>query len=607
MLDHSFLLYAAIYLLATVVFVPAASRLGLGSVIGYLLAGCVIGPFGLGLVRDVEAIFGFAEFGVVLMLFVIGLELDPDRLWGIRSRVFGGGAAQMLVCGAGLTGAGLLAGLAPAAACLAGFTLALSSTAVAVQTMADRRVLATHMGRAAFGVLLFQDLAAIPLIAIVPLLSGAATEGGGAPSPWLGIAKVTGATALVIGLGRSVVRPALRAIARTHLRDVFTAFSLLVVVATALLMERAGVSMALGAFLAGVLLASSEYRHALETDIEPFRGLLMGLFFMAVGMSIDFALLASDAGTVLALLGGFVALKTALLLGLSGPLGVPADQRPSFAAVLSQGSEFAFVVFGVAGAAHVLPGDWNKILTLVVALSLVLTPLLAAAADRLQQRPRAERHREPDRIHADEEQVLIVGFGRFGQIVGRVLFASGIRATVLDSDPDHIDFLRRLGFRVFYGDGTRLDLLTAAGAGRARVLVNAIDDVAASLTLVDLARQYFPGLRIVARARNVTHWRELRERGVDTLERETFESALRAGRSALEALGVRAHEARERADAFRRHNLTTLEALLPDWTDEGRRISAARTSRVEFEQQFQKDQQEFEQQIGHSWQRADPD
>jgi glutathione-regulated potassium-efflux system ancillary protein KefC len=328
---------------------------------------------------------------------------------------------------------------------------------------------------------------------------------------------------------------------------------------------------------------------------------------MAVGMSIDFALLASDAGAVLALLGGLVALKTALLFGLSGPLGVPADQRPSFAAVLSQGSEFAFVVFGVAGAAHVLPGDWNKILTLVVALSLVLTPLLVAAADRLQQRLRAEQHREPDRIEADKEQVLIVGFGRFGQIVGRLLFASGIRATVLDSDPDHIDFLRSLGFRVFYGDGTRLDLLTAAGAGRARVLVNAIDDVAASLTLVDLARQYFPGLRIVARARNVTHWRELRERGVDTVERETFESALRAGRSALETLGVRAHEARERADAFRRHNLTTLEALLPDWTDEGRRISAARTSRAEFEQQFQKDQQEFEQQIGQSWQRADPD
>jgi glutathione-regulated potassium-efflux system ancillary protein KefC len=594
MSDHSFLQYAAIYLLAAVVFVPTASRLGLGSVIGYLLAGCVIGPFGLGLVRDVETIFSFAEFGVVLMLFVIGLELDPERLWGIRTPVFAGGSAQMLVCGVALSGGALLIGLPAPTACLAGVTLALSSTAM----------LTTRMGRAAFGTLLFQDLAAIPLIAIVPLLASGSPAANG--SFWLGVAKVGGAAAVVVGLGRFVVRPALRAIARTHLRDVFTAFALLVVIATALLMQRAGVSMALGAFLAGVLLASSEYRHALETDIEPFRGLLMGLFFMAVGMSIDFALLASHIGTVLAILFGFVALKTVLLVGLSWPLGVPADQRLTFASVLSQGSEFAFVVFGVAGAAQVLPGEWNKLLTLVVALSLLLTPLLVVATDRLQRWWSAEQ-RQPDRIDAAEEQVIIVGFGRVGQIVGRLLFASGFRATVLDTDPDQIDLLRRLGFRVFYGDGTRLDLLTAAGAGRASVLVNAIDDVASNLKLVDLAQQYFPQLRIIARARNVTHWRELRERGIDLLERETFESALRIGRRALEALGVRPHEARERADVFRRHNLSTLDALLPDWADEASRISSARTSRLEFEQQFQKDQEEFEQQVGHSWRHADVD
>jgi glutathione-regulated potassium-efflux system ancillary protein KefC len=604
MSDHVFLQNAAIYLLAAVVFVPAASRLGLGSVIGYLIAGCVIGPFGLGLVRDVEAIFSFAEFGVVLMLFVIGLELDPERLWGIRTPVFLGGSAQMLLCGAGLSGAALLAGLPAPTACLAGFTLALSSTAIAVQTMADHGVLTTRMGRAAFGTLLFQDLAAIPLIAVVPLLSTGPAATGGAL--WLGLAKVSGAAVLVVGLGRFAVRPALRAIARTHLRDVFAAFALLVVISTALLMDRAGVSMALGAFLAGVLLASSEYRHALETDIEPFRGLLMGLFFMAVGMSIDFALLASHAPLVLALLVGVVTLKTGLLLLLSRALGVPAHQRLLFASVLSQGSEFAFVVFGVAGAAQVLPGEWNKILTLVVALSLLLTPLLVVAADRLQTWLSTEQ-REPDRIEAEAEQVIIVGFGRFGQIVGRLLFASGIRATVLDVDPDQIEVLRRLGFRVFYGDGTRLDLLTAAGAGRASVLVDAIDDMAANLKLVDLAQQYFPALRIVARARDVTHWRELRERGVDLLERETFESALRAGRRALEALGVRPHEARERADVFRRHNLSAMEGLRADWGDEARRISSARAARQEFEQQFQKDQEEFEHQVGKGWQGADAD
>ena len=601
---HAFLVHAVIYLLAAVVFVPTASRLGLGSVLGYLIAGAVVGPFGLGLIREVDTIYAFAEFGVVLMLFVIGLELDPTRLWGMRRQVFFGGSMQMGVSGVALALAARAAGLPPAAACVAGAALALSSTAVAVQTMAERGMLASPVGRAAFGILLFQDLAAIPLIAVVPLLA----TGSGVPngSPWIGAAKVAGAAVLVVGVGRYAVRPALRAIARTHLRDVFTAFSLLVVIATALLMDLAGVSMALGAFLAGVLLASSEYRHALETDIEPFRGLLMGLFFVAVGMSIDFAFLAGHAAQVAVLVLGFVAVKTVLLSVLSWPLRVPRGRRPEFAAVLSQGSEFAFVVFGVAGAANVLPGDWNKLLTLVVALSLVLTPLLVGAAEWLERRFGAPM-RETDVVETDGDDVIIVGFGRFGQIVGRLLFASGIRATVLDHDPDNIDLLRRLGFRVFYGDGRRLDLLTAAGAERARVLVNAIDDMDGSLKLVDVVQQYFPALRLVARARDVTHWRELRERGVETIERETFESALVIGRAALEALGVRPHEARERADRFRRHNLLTMESLLDGWADEARRISLARTARVEFERQFQQDQEEFELQIGQSWRRPESD
>jgi len=599
---HAFLTFAAIYLVAAVVFVPLASRLGLGSVIGYLIAGAAIGPFGLRLIREVDTVYAFAEFGVVLMLFVIGLELDPTRLWGMRRQVFVGGSLQMGVCGVCLALGARAVGLPPAAACIAGAALALSSTAVAVQTMTERGMLASPAGRAAFGVLLFQDLAAIPLIAIVPLLAtGSAVPNG---SPWLGVAKVVGAAVLVVGVGRSAVRPALRAIARTHLRDVFTAFALLVVIATALLMDLVGVSMALGAFLAGVLLASSEYRHALETDIEPFRGLLMGLFFVAVGMSVDFALLASHAVLVTLLVLGFAALKTALLFLLSWPIGVPPGRRPVFAALLSQGSEFAFVVLGVAGAANVLPGDWNKILTLVVALSLVLTPLLVGAAERLERWLGATA-READRVDTDGDDVIIVGFGRFGQIVGRLLFASGIRATVLDHDPDNIELLRRLGFRVFYGDGTRLDLLTAAGAERARVLVNAIDDMAGNLKLVDVVQRYFPELSLIARARDVTHWRELRERGVRTIERETFESALRIGRQALEMLGVRPHEARERADGFRRHNVQTMESLLDGWADETQRISLARTARIEFERQFQQDQEEFELQIGQSWRRAD--
>jgi len=372
MAEYSFLLDAAIYLVATVVFVPVAARLGLGSVIGYLLAGCIIGPFGLGLIRDVEAIFHFAEFGVVLMLFVIGLELEVGRLRELRRSVFVGGALQMVGCSVVLVAGLLVAGLPVPATVLAALSLALSSTAVGTQTMAERGILASPTGRAAFGVLLFQDLAAIPIIAVVPLL--AATPSAESGSAWLGIGKVAAAVLTVVALGRLVVLPVLRTIARLHLRDVFTAFALLVVIATALLMQLADVSMALGAFLAGVLLASSEYRHALETDIEPFRGLLMGLFFVAVGMSIDFGLLGSRPGTVLALVAGYTALKLAALWVLAGPIGVPRDGRPMFAAVLAQGSEFAFVVFGVAGAAQVLPGDWNALLTLVVALSMCLTP-----------------------------------------------------------------------------------------------------------------------------------------------------------------------------------------------------------------------------------------
>jgi glutathione-regulated potassium-efflux system ancillary protein KefC len=600
MAEYSFLLDAAIYLLATVVFVPVAARLGLGSVIGYLLAGCVVGPFGLGLIRDVHAIFHFAEFGVVLMLFVIGLELEPKRLWQLRRSVFAGGAIQMAGCGAALAAALVLAGLPLAAATLAALSLALSSTAVGAQTMAERGILASPTGRAAFGVLLFQDLAAIPIIAVVPLLAMA--PGAEQGSLGAGVLRVAAAVVAVVGVGRWVVLPALRAIARLHLRDVFAAFALLVVLATALLMERAGVSMALGAFLAGVLLASSEYRHALETDIEPFRGLLMGLFFVAVGMSIDFAMLGSRPGTVLVLLVGYALLKFAVLLALAGPIGVPRGGGPTFAAVLSQGSEFAFVVFGVAGAAQVLPGEWNGLLTLIVALSMLLTPLIVLVTERVQRRLRAPQ-RPPDHIERAEGRVIIVGFGRFGQIVGRLLFASGIRATVLDHDPDNIELLRRLGFRVFYGDGTRLDLLTTAGVATADLLVDAIDDEAASLRLVDVMRQNFPGVPIVARARNVGHWRELRERGVTRLERETFESALRAGRHALETLGVRPFEARERADAFRRHNVAGLEALLPQWADETARLSAAREGRIQFEQQFQRDLEQLDEQLGHSWHR----
>jgi glutathione-regulated potassium-efflux system ancillary protein KefC len=598
--EHSLLTDAVVYLGAAVLFVPIASRFKLGSVLGYLAAGCVIGPSVLGLVSDVDAILRFAEFGVVLMLFLIGLELDTGRLWAMRKSVFGGGLLQMGVCGAALACGGLAAGLSWKGALIGGLAVALSSTAIAVQTMKERGLMESPMGKVGFGILLFQDVAAIPLVAIVPLLSGGPSSTSGVP--WLGLAKVAGAVVGVVVVGRFATRPLLRIIAKTDLREVSTAFTLLLVIGIALVMQLAGISMALGAFLAGVLLASSEYRHALETDIEPFKGLLMGLFFIAVGMSIDFGLFASRPLFLVALVGGFVALKTTTLFFVARPIGVPAGQRGMFAALLSQGGEFAFVVFGVARDAEVLPGDWDKLLTLAVALSMALTPLLVLGADFLQRRLYPQRKPEPDPIEADDASVIIAGFGRFGQIVGRLLFASGLKATVLDFDPDQIEILRKFGFRIFYGDATRLDLLHAAGADRAKIIVNAIDDVPSNLRLVDVVKQHFPQAVIVSRARNVGHLYDLRRRGVKYIEREVFDSALAAGRHALEILGVRPFEARERAFRFRSHNLALLDSLGGPSLGDPDRLARARAAREELERQFRLDREEIERSEGGDWQ-----
>jgi glutathione-regulated potassium-efflux system ancillary protein KefC len=594
---------AVVYLGAAVICVPIAARLKLGSVLGYLIAGCAIGPFGLRFVRDPSSTLHFAEIGVVLMLFIIGLELDPSHLWTMRRAVFRGGAWQLGACAAALVVALLGLQLPWQGALVAGLALALSSTAVAMQTMGERNLLGTPLGRTSFAILLFQDIAAIPLVALVPLLAVAPAAGGSTRPGWHSALIVLGAVVAVFVIGRFLTRPVLRTIARTGLREVFTGFTLLLVLGIAELMAAAGVSMALGAFLAGVLLAGSEYRHALETDIEPFKGLLMGLFFIAVGMSIDFGLLAESPLLVVGLVLGFQLLKVLALAGVATRIGVSPKQRWLFAALLAQGGEFAFVVFGVARSAALLPGKWDGLLTLAVALSMALTPLLLILHDKLIARPEPER--DADEIDDDRAPVIIAGFGRFGQIVGRLLFASGIRATVLDHDPDQIELLRRFDFRVYYGDATRLDLLTAAGAGRARLLVVALDDQAASVRLVDAVREHFPRLKVVARARNVTHWFELRARGVSVVERETFASAIVLGRKALEMLGVGAYEAKERADRFQRHNVRTLETMLPIHKDEAERLARARDARQQLESQFERDQAELDRTHGHGWHSAE--
>jgi glutathione-regulated potassium-efflux system ancillary protein KefC len=603
--QHGILGDAIVYLAAAVVCVPLASRAKLGSVLGYLAAGCIIGPFGLRFVEDPQSTLHFAEIGVVLMLFVIGLELDPSHLWKLRRSVFGGGALQLLACALPL-GLGLFAlGLPWQGALVAGLALGLSSTAVAMQTMAEKSLLSSPVGKTSFAILLFQDIAAIPLLALVPLLAERGPGEASGDSGWLGALKVLGAVTAVFVIGRFLTRPILRILADTGLREVFTGFALLLVLGIAQIMASVGISMALGAFLAGVLLAGSEYRHALESDIEPFKGLLMGLFFIAVGMSIDFGLMMHRPLFVLGLVLGFQLLKVLALRAVAGPLGVGTAQRWLVAALLAQGGEFAFVVFGVARTAKLLPGDWDALFTLAVALSMALTPLLMILHDKLVLSRQQGQAREADEIVDEGTPVIIAGFGRFGQIVGRLLFASGLPATVLDHDPDTIELLKRFNFRVYYGDATRLDLLHAAGAARAKLLVVAVDDQEASVRLVENVREHFPSLRIIARARNVGHWQRLRSLGVEIVERETFESAIVLGRHALEALGVHPYDAKERADVFRRHNIRAMEALLPVWQDVEARTKLAISSRDQLERQMENDRKASHRPTTRGW-HTDP-
>lgn len=599
-MDSHTLLQALIYLGSAALIVPIAVRLGLGAVLGYLIAGCIIGPWGLRLVTDAESILHFAEIGVVLMLFVIGLELDPQRLWKLRASVFGGGALQMVVCG-GLIGLFcMFLGLRWQVAELIGMTLALSSTAIAMQAMNERNLTVSQVGRSAFAVLLFQDIAAIPLVAMIPLLaaSGASTTLGAFA---LSALKVAGALALVVLLGRYVTRPALRFVARSGLREVFSAVALFLVFGFGLLLEEVGLSMAMGAFLAGVLLASSEYRHALESDIEPFKGLLLGLFFIGVGMSIDFGTLVENPLRILLLLAGFLAIKIVMLWLVARPLGVPAKQRRWFAVLLGQGSEFAFVVFGAAQMAGVLEPEWAKALTLAVALSMAATPIFLVLLTRMEKTATGEA-READEIDEEQPRVIVAGFGRFGQIAGRLLLSSGVKMVVLDHDPDHIETLRKFGMKVFYGDATRMDLLESAGAAKAEVLINAIDDPQTNLQLSELVRSHFPHLQIITRARDVDHYIRLRQAGVAMPERETFEGALKSGRQALEALGLGRYEARERADLFRHFNTRMVEDMAKGENDPLSRAAAYKRTSAMLSEIITEDREHLSLIQRHGWQ-----
>lgn len=599
-MENTLLSNALIYLSAAVVAVPVAKRLGLGGILGYLMAGIAIGPWGLRLISEVEDILHFSEFGVVLLLFIIGLELDPKRLWALRRSIFGWGSAQVSGVTAALFIAALAFGIDWKVALIAALGLSLSSTATSLAILQERNLMATAAGAAAFAILLFQDIAAIPMIAIVPLMGSATGESSG--PIWLLVVKVVGVCGLIIVAGRYLMRPVLRSIAKTDIREVFTAFALLLVIGIGLLMQSVGVSMALGTFLAGVLLADSEYRHALETDVEPFKGLLLGLFFIAVGMSIDFGILLKQPLLVAGLLAAFLLIKIGVLYGLSKLFDIPREQQLFFSFLLSQGGEFAFVVFGAAATSKAFSSEIASLLIVVVALSMVTTPLLLLLYDKIiEPYFRAAQMRPEDVIEEQNRPVIIAGFGRFGQIIGRMLHASQVGLTVLDHDPDQVDLLRKYGFEVYYGDATRIDLLHAAGAAKARALVVAIDDIEDSLALVDAVKSEFPDLPILARARNVTHYYELMNRGVTIIERETFESALKLGREVLHQLGYGAFQARQAAMKFRTHNIKSLHAVYPYYKDQEKRISMAAKARAELEEMFARDTQALRNERDGTW------
>lgn len=583
-----------VYLSAAVLAVPLAKKLGLGSIIGYLVAGIAIGPWGLRLVTDAQDMLHFAEFGVVLMLFLVGLELEPRRLWALRKPIFGWGSVQLAGSAVLLVAAAMACGVPWQLALVASLGLALSSTAIGLGVLAERNLMSTTSGQSLLSVALLQDIAAIPILALVPALALSGAHDAAPGHGWLAAGKALGVIAAIVLGGRLLLRPALRWIARSATPEIFTATALLLVVATASLMQAVGLSMALGAFLAGVLLAESEYRRELETDIEPFKGLLLGLFFIAVGMCVDFAVVLAQPVLIAAIVSGFLAAKALVLWGMARIMPLPAPERPVFIILLAQGGEFGFVVFQAAQQAGVIDAPTSSLLVAAVAVSMLLTPLMLVAADRwwIPGLARGRRTDLPEISELQQAPVIIAGFGRYGQVVGRLLNANGIAVTVLEHDADQVETVRRVGMPAFYGDATRLDLLRTAGADKARIIVVAIDDVDKSLKTVDVVREHFPHLTIVARARNVTHYYGLRKRGVTLIERETLDSALMSGRSVLEMLGMERHQARNLALRFRRHTIDLLEEMTPHLGDQNKLIAMSKKGRQQLEQQWAKEREE---------------
>jgi monovalent cation:proton antiporter-2 (CPA2) family protein len=584
----------AVLLGAAVLAVSIFRLLRLSSILGYVAAGMVIGPWGFRLVSDVPSIMSFAEFGVVLLLFIIGLELQPTRLWVMRRNVFGLGSAQVILCAVLLGLAGWLLGLQLIPALLVGFGLSLSSTPLVLQLLAERAQLKSAHGRAAFGILLFQDLAVLPVLAALPLIAPLSAEAAGEGSGIINLPKLLAIMAAIVVGGRLLLRPALRIVARLKVTEVFTAAALLTVIATAILAREAGLSMSLGAFLAGVLLADSEFRHELEADLEPFKGLLLGLFFVAVGMAANLGLLQSEPMRVIAVTTLFLAIKLGAVTALGRASGHSGQSAWKLGFTLPAGGEFAFVLFTLAARERIIDRDLADLLVLAVTLSMMLGPLLLILYDALQSRFGGEPARPFDGIDESENRVIIAGFGRFGQIVARVLAARRIKFTALDSNQTHVDFVRKFGNKVYYGDASRLDLLRAAGAETATIFVLAIDDVDASVRTAELVHEQFPRLKIFARARNRQHAFALKDIGVRYIIRETYVSSLEMAATVLESLGDPSASAKALVRKFRQHDEATFDAQYAVKDDETKFLATSREAASQLEQLFTADEAKAE-------------
>ncbi|MEZ0210009.1 MAG: monovalent cation:proton antiporter-2 (CPA2) family protein [Methylophilus sp.] len=550
-----FLVQAAIYLSAAIILVPIFKRLGLGSVLGYLIAGILIGPYALKLIADPEHVLHFAEFGVVLMLFLIGLELESQKVWELRKLLFGLGGMQVSLTIGLVTVIAHTLGFTWSESLIIGMGVAMSSTAIGLTALIEKKQLHTSGGQAAFATLLFQDLSVIPLFMLLAFL---APDRAASSFDLLAVTKAIAVIVAIVLASRTVLRPIMRAIAQTGVREIFVAFSLLLVIGISLAMESVGLSMALGTFLAGVLLADSEYRYELRLDIEPVKGLLLGLFFIAVGMTVDLSLVTEQPLLIFGFALLIVAIKIGVLMGLGWVFKYPLRDKLLFGFSISQIGEFAFVIFGLALAQNSISRETYNILNAIVAVSMLTTPILLLLYDRFLSLQCSER---PKDAIPENNSVIIAGFGRFGQIVGRVLVAKGVTPTLIDNDPNQVDLMRDFGWRCYYGDASRLDLLEEAGIAEAKLLVIAVNDSAAALEMAKLVKERWPAVAIVARARSRTDAFDLRELDLNPI-RETFYSSLEAARQSLLAIGESVSTAEKIVRQFEKHDLDQLEATL---------------------------------------------